>query len=240
MFSDPLVPSTGHARRRWMTLVSFAIEAIGVALLVLIPLLSSVALPAAKSIVINIPFGSPKVPPAVAAHPLSAATPAPVIDSLKLHVPAAIPHGIRPEPATAAREVAPLGIGYGMPFADRNIPSILNIPNTVAVPPPPPRPAPEPVRIRVSQMEPGALIHQVQPVYPPAAKIARIQGTVQLAAVIGRDGSIANLRVVSGSPLLVRAAVDAVREWRYRPYILNGQSVEVETQISVNFTLGQQ
>ena len=83
----------------------------------------------------------------------------------------------------------------------------------------------------------GLLIHQVKPTYPPLAKQARIQGAVVLQAVIGKDGTIQNLRVVSGHPMLTPAAIDAVKQWRYKPYFLNGEPVEVETQITVNFTL---
>ena len=79
------------------------------------------------------------------------------------------------------------------------------------------------------------LVHRVQPEYPPLAKSVRIQGEVVLQAVISRNGTIENLQVLSGHPMLVRAAVDAVRQWRYRPYLLNGEAVEVETQITVNF-----
>jgi protein TonB len=84
----------------------------------------------------------------------------------------------------------------------------------------------------------GNLIHKVQPDYPPLARQARIQGPVVLQAVISRDGAIENLQVVSGHPMLVQAAVQAVRQWRYRPYVLNGEPVEVETQVTVNFILG--
>jgi protein TonB len=83
------------------------------------------------------------------------------------------------------------------------------------------------------------LTRQVKPVYPPLAVQARISGTVRLAAVIGRDGSIQNLRVVSGHPLLTAAALDAVRQWRYLATLLNGEPMEVITQIDVNFTLGR-
>lgn len=83
----------------------------------------------------------------------------------------------------------------------------------------------------------GNLVHQVQPVYPALARQARIQGSVVLRAVIDREGKIENLQVLSGHPMLVPAAMDAVREWRYRPYYLNEQPIEVETQITVNFTL---
>src|SRR5438445_13876654 len=81
----------------------------------------------------------------------------------------------------------------------------------------------------------GNLVHRVQPEYPPLAVQTRTQGQVVLRAVITREGTIENLQVVSGHPLLVRAALEAVRQWRYRPYVLNGEPVEVETQVTVNF-----
>ena len=83
----------------------------------------------------------------------------------------------------------------------------------------------------------GNLIYKVQPVYPPLARAARVQGTVVLRAMISKNGTIENLQVVSGHPLLVRAAKDAVRQWLYRPYVLNREPVEVETQVTVNFIL---
>jgi periplasmic protein TonB len=84
----------------------------------------------------------------------------------------------------------------------------------------------------------GFLVHQVKPVYPPLARQARIQGAVLLQAIIGKDGSIENLRLVSGHPMLAPAAIEAVRQWRYRPYTLNRAPVEVQTEITVNFVLG--
>jgi serine/threonine-protein kinase len=87
-------------------------------------------------------------------------------------------------------------------------------------------------------VEAGHLIHQVAPIYPPLAKQARVQGVVTLQARIGKDGNIENLQVMSGHPLLASAAIDAVKQWKYEPYLLNGQSVTVETTIQVNFTLG--
>jgi len=87
-------------------------------------------------------------------------------------------------------------------------------------------------------MSEGDLIHKVLPTYPPLARSARIQGQVVLQAVISKQGVIENLRMVAGHPMLVPAAIDAVRQWRYRPYILNNEPVEVETQITVNFSLG--
>jgi TonB family protein len=95
-----------------------------------------------------------------------------------------------------------------------------------------------PKEIRVSQgVIAGMLVHKVVPVYPPEAKRARVQGAVILAAIIGKDGTIKSLHVLSGPPTLVDAAIGAVQQWRYRPYLLLREPVEVDTQITVNFTL---
>ena len=113
----------------------------------------------------------------------------------------------------------------------------------VPAPPPPPRPqdasaAPIPGRIRVGgNVQADNLISQTRPEYPALAKQARIQGVVELEAIIGKDGHVMNLSVVRGHPLLVQAALDAVKDWVYKPTLLNGQPVEVQTTIDVNFSL---
>jgi protein TonB len=84
----------------------------------------------------------------------------------------------------------------------------------------------------------GMLLQKTQPIYPPIAKAARVQGTVVLQATISKTGTIENLKVVSGPAMLTQAALDAVRTWRYRPYLLNNEPVEVDTTINVIFTLG--
>jgi periplasmic protein TonB len=95
-----------------------------------------------------------------------------------------------------------------------------------------------PSKVRVSSgVAQGLLIHETRPIYPTLALQARIQGAVLLQAVIARDGTVQDLRAVRGHPMLVSAALDAVRSWRYKPYMLNQQPVEVDTQITVNFTL---
>ena len=81
------------------------------------------------------------------------------------------------------------------------------------------------------------ILNQVQPVYPRLAASARIGGVVRLKAVISKDGRIKDLKLISGHPLLVQAAMDAVRQWTYKPTVLNGKPVEVATEIDVNFTL---
>jgi protein TonB len=83
------------------------------------------------------------------------------------------------------------------------------------------------------------LIFQPRFEYPALAKMARIQGVVRLEAVISRDGTIQSLKVISGHPLLIKAALDAVQRWRYQPTLLNGQPVEVATEIDVNFALAE-
>jgi protein TonB len=83
------------------------------------------------------------------------------------------------------------------------------------------------------------LVRKVIPVYPPIARTARISGVVRLIGTIGKDGSIQNLEIVSGHPMLARAALEAVRQWVYKPTLLNGIPVEVVSPIEVNFTLGR-
>jgi protein TonB len=111
---------------------------------------------------------------------------------------------------------------------------------SAAPPPPPPKPkAPSgPVAIggRVAEAN---LIRRVQPVYPPLAKSARVQGSVEFTAIISKEGNIENLTLVHGHPLLVNAAKEAILQWKYRPTLLNGQPVQVITDITVNFTLSQ-
>jgi periplasmic protein TonB len=104
------------------------------------------------------------------------------------------------------------------------------------IPVPVPKLAAQMIRVS-SGVAQGLLVHQVTPKYPPLARQARIQGTVVLHAVIGKDGSVQNLRVLSGHPMLTQAAMDAVRQWHYKPYLVNGEPVEADTQINVNFNL---
>ena len=101
---------------------------------------------------------------------------------------------------------------------------------------------PKPVlqRLNVSQgVSTGLLIKRVDPVYPPGALHLRIQGTVQLLATISKDGSITQVQVLSGEKQLIAAAVDAVKRWKYKPYLLNGEPVEIQTQVTMTFKLPQ-
>jgi protein TonB len=98
--------------------------------------------------------------------------------------------------------------------------------------------APQKPPVISSGVATGMLIHKTPPVYPPAAKAARLSGTVEVHATISKDGTIRDLRAVSGPEVLRQAAVDAVRTWRYKPYELNNEPVEVETTVNVIFSLG--
>jgi protein TonB len=92
--------------------------------------------------------------------------------------------------------------------------------------------------VRISQgVTKGLLIQKIEPAYPPLARAARVQGEVVLSALIDSNGQITNLQLISGHPMLVPAAISAVKQWRYKPYLLNGQPVEVETTITVIFSL---
>jgi protein TonB len=105
--------------------------------------------------------------------------------------------------------------------------------------PPPPRPRlTGPLRVG-GNVQQAKIINRVQPVYPPLARQTRISGTVRLHAIIGKDGTIQSLEVVSGHPLLQQAALDAVRQWRYQPTLLNGDAVDVDTTVDVIFSLNQ-
>ena len=108
----------------------------------------------------------------------------------------------------------------------------------VALPPPPPPPPPQRVRVG-GNVQAANLLSQVKPVYPPLAKQARIQGVVVLEAIISKEGTIDNLKVITGHPLLIQAAIDAVKQWKYKPTQLNGEPVEVVTTITVNFAFSQ-
>src|SRR5258708_7242102 len=104
--------------------------------------------------------------------------------------------------------------------------------------PPPPKPAQQRIR-QGGSVQAALLVNKVQPVYPPLARQTRISGTVRLHALISKSGSVESLEVISGHPLLVRSAMDAVQQWKYKPTLLNGEPVEVDTTIDVIFSLNQ-
>lgn len=225
-----------RSRRSWTTLTSFGLEALALGLLLLLPLWKTVGLPSAHTLSTPVTL-MPNVPVTTATQPHggSGSPHATNVVIPRFVAPGQIPHGIHNGPEDPAPEPVGIGTNIGPITSGPGIPGLLPG-GTMPVAPPAPRPAVQTVRI--SSMQEGSLLHRVQPAYPPQARIARIQGPVVLAAVISKAGAIENLRVLSGHPMLVKSAIDAVSQWIYRPYILNNEPVEVETRITVNFTLG--
>jgi periplasmic protein TonB len=235
MFEDSTFESAGRIRtrsRRWMV-AAFAFNLSILLCFVLAPLIYLEALPP-QYICTLIP-----VPPMPEQQPVQkpiAQTPRLVtnVPVDPFTAPRRIPTGpiyIPPEPEVAISN--PGGDGPGIPGG---------IDNPVFRPQPAPhvvhQPPSGPVRVSTA-VEEGLILQKTKPVYPPIAIAAHVQGTVILAANISKGGAIENLRVVSGPAMLQQSAVNAVSTWHYRPYLLDGQPVEVETTVNVVFTLGR-
>jgi protein TonB len=244
MFEDSLIESGGRLRtkRGATTLFSFIFQTLLVGVLVLLPLIFTEALPKQQLLTFLVAPPPPPPPP-----PPPAAAPVRVVKQIQsdlvngqLRTPTKIPQKVQiikedeaPPPEMATGGVVG-GVPGGVPGGQMGgvIGGIISS-TPVAVPK-----VATPQRVRVSLgVSQGLLIKKVQPNYPPLARQARIQGTVLLQAEISKDGTIENLRLISGHPMLAPAAIEAVKQWRYKPYMLNGEPVAVETQVQVNFTL---
>jgi periplasmic protein TonB len=238
MFEDSLVESGGRLKtsRGKTAAFSFGLQAVIIGIMVLIPLLFTEALPKAQLMMSLVaPPPPPPPPPPPAAVRIVKTVQTDLVNG-QLRTPTKIPKKvemIKEEEAPPPSMGVVGGVPGGVPGGQMGgvIGGIISsAPSAV------PKVAVQ--RVRVSQgVTAGLVIHKVQPNYPPLARTARVQGSVVLAAVIGKDGTIQNLHVISGHPLLTQAALDAVKQWRYKPYILNGDPVEVDTQVTVNFTL---
>jgi periplasmic protein TonB len=244
MFEDSLIESGGRlkTKRGATTAISFALQAVLVGVLVLIPLIFTEALPRQQLMTFLVAPPPPPPPP-----PPPAAAPVKIVKTVQsdlvngqLRTPTKIPQKVQmikedeaPPPEMSTGGVVG-GVPGGVPGGQMGgvIGGIISS-TPVAVPK-----VATPQRVRVSLgVSQGLLVKRVQPNYPPLARQARIQGTVLLQAEISKDGTIENLRLISGHPMLAPAAIEAVKQWRYRPYMLNGEPVAVETQVQVNFTL---
>ena len=131
----------------------------------------------------------------------------------------------------------PEGIGDSILGAIDGLIPLSDSRQRVLTPPNTERQAARPQVVRMTQLDPAMLIHRVEPVYPPLAKQTHREGRVELRAIIGTDGTVRSLEIVAGDPLLERSAVEAVQQWRYKPTILNGQAVEIDTYITVIYTM---
>ncbi len=225
--------------------IAYVFEVVLVGGFVLTPIINTEALTRAQLSARLLELALPPPPP-----PLPIATRTPVKPTQRapvdiMSVPPVIPKTItqfvdEPEPprppAVGVLESVPGSMTGGISGSiPEGVYDSLNRP-----PPPPQTKIIKPTRIHVGgQVEQAKLIFQPKPEYPPLAKMARIQGVVRLEAVISRDGTIQDLKVLQGHPLLVKAAIEAVARWHYMPTLLNGEPVEVVTEIDVNFTLAE-
>jgi protein TonB len=251
MFEQSLLEA-GKTNKPWTVVASFGLQIALIGVAILIPLIYYEGLPKTQltSFLVAPPPPPPPPPPPAAVVPKVVKVIPRQFDAGRLLAPKAIPKQIAeikeeelPPPSAGGGVVG--GVPGGVPggTAGGVIGSIVGSVPTAAPPPPPPVKVEKPVtpqRIRVGgNVQQAMLVRKVTPVYPPLAKQARIQGTVRFTAIIGKDGTIQNLQLINGHPLLVPAATDAVKQWVYRPTLLNGEPVEVITQIDVNFTLSQ-
>jgi periplasmic protein TonB len=256
MFEQTFVEGVGKTNKSWTVVVSFIFQIILVGIAILIPLIYTDAIPALslQSFLVAPPPPPPPPPPPQPVQQIKVVKIIPrQFDAGKLMAPKVIPKEVAtikeeelPPPSSGVSGVVG-GVAGGV--AGGSMGGVLGgilggIPT--AAPPPPPPPAPvvkkeAPVtRIKVGGNVQAAMVQKkVQPVYPALAKSARVSGVVHLAAVIAKDGTIQELHSLGGPALLIQAAMDAVKQWVYRPTMLNGEPVQVETTIDVNFTLNQ-
>lgn len=232
---DQLVVSSAHASRTnkpWTVAMSAIVQAVIVGILILIPLIYTEALPKGMLSTFLVAPAPPPPPPPPAAPVKTIVRPR-IITPQRMVAPTVIPKTVQVI-KDEAPDVGAVGVEGGVAGGalGGTLGGIIG-----AAPPPPPKPTQ--TRIRVGgNVQAASLTHKVDPVYPQIAKTAHVSGTVVLHAIIAKDGTIQQLEYVSGPPLLMRAAMDAVREWRYKPTLLNGEAVEVDTTIQVVFTLG--
>ncbi|HUS19160.1 MAG TPA: energy transducer TonB [Terriglobales bacterium] len=219
-------------------MASFGIQAGIIGILVLIPLIYTEALPKASLTTFLVaPPPPPPPPPPPAATPVIKKVQTDIIDGA-LRTPTKIPDKIVKVVEDEAPAPSNAGVFGGVPGGIAGgstggvLGGVLSSANSTA-----PKVAVQKVRVSQGVLQ-GNAISQPKPQYPMIAKNARISGAVVLAATISKNGNIENLRLISGPPMLVNSAMEAVKQWRYKPYMLNGEPVEVETSITVNFTLG--
>jgi protein TonB len=249
---DQLIESTGKHEKTKKPLtftISIIVHLVVVVVLIIIPLLFPETLSGQLSALTALIAPPPPPPPAPPPPPPTAVIKVQrVQDDGQFRAPVEIPKAIAkiidegPPPDSNVGGVVG-GVPGGVPGGTVGgvLGGVIGGATSMVTPPPPPPPpeAPKPPqRIRVGgNVQQANLVRQVKPPYPPLARQARIQGAVILEAVINRQGGVEQLRVISGHPLLVQAAMDAVRQWKYRPTLLNGEPVEVVTTITVNFNL---
>lgn len=245
MFDDLVESSVLRKKthKPWAVVLSAIVQAVVLGILVLIPLIYTEALPKAFLTTFLVAPAPPPPPPPPAAPVTKIVKPvARLIQQGRMMAPTVIPKKVEIiKEEELPPDVGNVGVVGGVPggVPGGQAGGVLGgiIGGVGSNMPPPPKEAPKRVRVG-GNVQQARMIRQVQPVYPQIAKTAHIQGTVILHAIIAKDGTVQELQYISGPPLLMRAAMDAVRQWRYQPTLLNGEPVEVDTTISVIFTLG--
>ena len=243
LFSDSLLSSSSSERRRrsLATAMSIVVQCIGISALLIVPLMFTEALPTQQLITFLLAPPPPPPPPPPSA-PAIRVVQTDMLNSGQLRTPTRIPRKVEmiredeaPPPANAGGVLG--GIPGGVPGGQLGgvIGGIISsgATSTAMVP------RPEPVkRVRVSQgVTLGMLISKIEPKYPKIALAAHITGVVFLKAIISKEGKIQELQTIEGHPVLIPAAIEAVKQWRYRPFLLNGEPVGVETTIIVTFQI---
>lgn len=251
LFEDSLLEASGGQRKRrtWATFVAVILQCSLVGVLILVPLWFTDVLPKQQLLAfLEAPPPPPPPPPAAApaAVPVKTVKVASDIANGQLRTPGRIPTKVQmikedeaPPPLTTTGGVVG-GVPGGIPGGQLGgvIGGIISSSSSLAAVPNLSKPVSVPQRVRISQgVSKGLLLNRIEPTYPVLARQAHIQGVVVLTALIDKDGIIQNLQVVSGHPLLAPAAIEAVKQWRYKPFLLNGQPVGVETTVTVNFNL---
>ena len=242
MFNQTFIDGVQQTKKKYTVVLSLALQTTVLGVLILIPLIYTEVLPGAQlRNLILAPAPPPSPPREVTDVKTSPKTVTRQFSVRALTAPSVTPKKILDVVEAVAPDFGVIGstgdsgVANGVPFGDLG-----SIPQAYPPPPPLPKAKPQsgPLRIGGGVAE-AQLIHKVQPVYPALAKSARVQGVVEFTATISKDGAIENLQLTHGHPLLVNAAREAVLQWRYKPTLLNGQPVEVITDITVKFMLSQ-
>ena len=246
MFEEMVIssPNPTKTKKPVTVLLSALFQLVFLGILILIPLIYTEALPKTMmATMLTAPPPPPPPPPPPAAVQIVKVRPqVHLMDAGKLMQPKVIPKEVKIIKEEAEPDMGAVGAVGGVPggVAGGSMGGVLGgVLGGVGTAPPPPKPKPTgPVRIG-GNVQAAKLVNRITPIYPPLARQTRISGTVRLHAIISKDGSIQQLEVISGHPLLQQAALDAVRQWRYQPTLLNGEPVEVDTTIDVIFSLNQ-
>jgi protein TonB len=242
MFDEMVVssPNPKKTNKPWTVILSMVFQTAFLAVLILIPLIYTEALPKTMMATLLVaPPPPPPPPPPPIAQVVHVKPQVHLMDAGKLVTPKVIPKDIKIIKEDAPDMSAGMTGGVVGGVAGGQMGGVIGgVIGGVGAAPPPPKPTQTRIR-QGGNVTAAKLMNKVQPQYPPLARQTRISGTVRLHAIIGKNGGVEQLEVLSGHPLLVQSALDAVKQWRYQPTQLNGEPVEVDTTIDVIFSLNQ-